>query len=134
MVYSFENPQQAFEIGLIEPAQVNTRPSQLANGQRFLKLVNDPTNEANNDNSNLDSDSSIERTQPEVNNGQQQQGPIAVNARSPMQGSRNGLSLPKKFITNMLYGRSSASSLAVPNYGVYNKKAEPKDNFFMHFG
>lgn len=38
--------------------------------------------------------------------------------------------LPKSFIST-LYGRQGTGQ---PGIGGYNKKAEPKDNFFMHFG
>lgn len=109
--------------------------------QKFLKLLQ--ADSQNNKNfGDLNNDNG-ERTQPSSNaqeDGNQnvqlqtpeQQQTISLNTRS-MQSARSSVnSLPESYVSNFLYGKQIASSL--PNIGSYNKKAEPKGNFFMHFG
>lgn len=110
--------------------------------QKFLKLLQgDSQNNYNKNSGDLNNDNG-ERTQPlsnaqedgnqlQTQEQQQQQQTISLNTRS-MQSARSSASLPESYVSNFLYGKQIASSL--PNIGSYNKKAEPKGNFFMHFG
>lgn len=147
-LYNFERPQRAFDYDMAQ--QVGLR--QAANGNqalggnkqtKLMKLI---------ENSGADADElaknlvSAERAQSSTNaqednlingsgagGGQQQQQPaISISTRSMQSSRSNSLNLPKAYISSLLYGRQGASSM--PHYGTFNKKAEPKENFFMHFG
>lgn len=103
---------------------------------KLMKLIQN--NEADENSAAIGFNINGERAQSSENgqddNGQQQQQQpaISVSTRS-MQSSRpNNLNSPKAYISSLLYGRQGSSSM--PNYTGFNKKAEPKENFFMHFG
>lgn len=115
--------------------------------QKFLKLLqgsfkNNEQNSNTGDSTNNDVNEG--RSQPSSNSvqqegndqaSQQSQAPdqaISLSTRSMQSARSNTLNLPKAYISSLLYGKQSSSAL--PNIGSYNKKAEPKGNFFMHFG
>lgn len=123
-IYSFERPLAQTVKSYPSLAQRSQQQQQVARqqleGQKLLKLIS-----ANEDDATATTDgqdANVERAQPS-SNAQEDGKMINVNTRSPMQ---NQIKLPKHFIP-VLFGAGS-------NFGSYNKKAEPKDNFFMHFG
>lgn len=64
----------------------------------------------------------------------QQQTAIDVGPRNMQSGLGSvAVNLPKAYISSLLFGRPT--SVLVPSLAVnFNKKAEPKENVFMHFG
>lgn len=143
MLYSYEYPQYRLFNSNLQQQQQQFAPT---NGQRLARIMameNGNADNLNNGNSDTDNEQnsmfgSPERAQPSSNiqedNQQEQNSNINLNTRSSMQSSTrsNMMNLPKGFISNILYGRSNSAS--IPSFATFNKKAEPKDNFFMHFG
>lgn len=113
--------------------QVNFRPlhsseQQLPNEQKFMRLMNGGNEATDNSANNNDEKASSSEEDD-------QQPAISVSTRSTQSSRANTLSLPKHYISSIMYDHQGSSS-SMPSFGgSYNKKAEPsKDNFFMHFG
>lgn len=118
-----EQLEQQYEANLRQQAM-----SRLGAQHKSQKLIS--VSEASNN-----SDDSAERTQNSSNQADDSlQQDINRDTRSSMQSiaAANKISrlLPEKFNHIWLSRLPGASS----GFGSYNKKAEPKDNFFMHFG
>lgn len=112
--------------------------------QKFLRLLQDDSQINSGDSMTTNNnDANGEKSLPS-SNGVQREGDgasqmsqtpeqtISLSTRSMQSARSNTLNLPKAYISSLLYGKQSSSAL--PSLGSYNKKAEPKGNFFMHFG
>lgn len=98
--------------------------------QRLSKLVDNDESKSSNDEVNS------ERTEDSANGQQLQPNSISISTRSMHSPGRQAttLSLPKAFVSTLFHGGRQGSPSSMPSFGAYNKKAEPKENFFMHFG
>lgn len=100
-----------------------------ANGVKLMRLMSS-SEQVESGASGSKSDSELaEAKQDGQQQSQQEASAFSVSTRSMMQ--RPG-TINKAYISSLLFGKGSLSS-ALPGLS-YIKKAEPKENLFMHFG
>lgn len=133
-MYPYDNPISRWFVPLTKQQMANNKQvARQQPEQKLLRLISG-TNVAED---NGDSSNSAEQAINSSNQTNEQQEDIKLTTRSSMQqrssNKQNGLLLPDQIYSHLYYTRNQ-NPVAVPNFGSYNKKAEPKDNFFMHFG
>lgn len=124
----FDSLPSTYVNRLLQQANVQ---QQANNQDRFSSRLINNNNEPD-DNSNTDSDN-LSRAPEQLGTAG-----ISVATRSPHSAGRtsafgSGSSSGKNYISTLLLGRASTPSMG-GNFGSFIKKAEPKDNVFMHFG
>jgi len=129
-LYNIEQQSPLLSMA-IDAAERQLQQKQQVTGQRLLKLVSKDESDSS-DGEHEDGLVNAERAQPSLRLPGDEGQDISVSTRSMQNHRPNTLSLPKAYISSLLYGRQGSSS--IQNFGTFNKKAEPKDNFFMHFG
>lgn len=130
-MYNLDQPSPS-EFGFISEQQLQ-QVARAQNNPKFMRMLLNGVDSADSDDASAGRVAQDNgQTQRSASNQQQHQS-INVSTRSIQPGRGSTLNLPKAFIPSLLFDRHGSSS-SMSGFGSFNKKAEPKDNFFMHFG